>query len=116
MTAMVNMVQVFMGYEVNSYLAVEGRYLFSVGDSYYDYDTASLYAMVRYENQTAFTPYFGTGYSWSTYDGWETTSDGLSWVLGTDYDVTTNWSVFADLSYFTEAQDHVAVVGIKYNF
>ncbi len=108
--------QVSAGYEINNYLAVEARYLSSIGNSYYDFSTASLYTVFRYENNTAFTPYIGGGYSWSTYDNWETTEDGLSWVMGTDYDITTNWSMFAELSYFTEPQDHVAMVGIKYNF
>ncbi len=103
---------VLAGYNINEYVGVEGRYTFSD----FDYTTAGLYGVARYENETIVTPYVGVGYAWSEYPG-DVEVDGVSYILGAN--VKTPYegvSVFADITYNKEPDEHVALVGVKYGF
>ncbi len=103
---------VLVGYNINEYVGVEGRYTFSD----FDYTTASLYGVARYENDTIVTPYVGVGYAWSDYQG-DVERNGVSYLFGVNIDTPyKGLAVFTDITYNQEPDEHLALVGIKYNF
>lgn len=101
-----NSVLLQAGYQYNQYVAVEGRYWIGVGDITVnsedisgDYDSWGLYVKPMYPVTEAFDIYALLGYasnSVSSNDGYYWDTDGFSWGIGAQYEVTDNVVLFAD--------------------
>ncbi len=104
-----------VGYNINDFVAVEGRYWFGFQQGTYDFDgyyadesidAWGVYIKPQYPVATGFNiygllGYAETTYTLSNYDGFfnpkfDLTVDGFSWGLGASYDVTDNVLVFVD--------------------
>ncbi|MCD6654284.1 MAG: porin family protein [Sulfurovum sp.] len=106
------------GYEFNSYLAIEARYAFSIGDATidqnghkYDIDAdmenVGIYLKPMYPIGD-FTVYGLLGYGQTTleYEGSEEQSDsGFQWGLGGSYNITNKVSLFADYTLYYDDEN-----------
>ena len=99
------------GYDINRYVAIEGRYSFSVGDvdlnedsgyseSSSDYETSNiaLYVKPQYMMDNGFGVYALLGYGKTTFENLTETGDdtGFAWGLGAKYTYNDSWGVFVD--------------------
>ena len=103
------------GYNINQYVAVEGRYNFGIDedivyvDGYTDtvsVDTFAVYVKPQYPITPELSVYGLAGYAWNdlnSLDG-DITADGFAWGLGAKYEVVENVEVFVD---YTSVYDDV---------
>jgi len=120
-----------MGYKINSYVAIEGRYWFGISDTIsnawsgtngYDLsiDAWGLYVKPMYPVTDALDVYalLGYGAAEAEVSGWSNTYgyssihgdswDGFSWGLGASYSFTDNVSIFADFVRIVSSSDDLA--------
>jgi len=128
-------VTALLGYRINEYISIEGRYTASVSDVEYDrgttanlnnpayptgYTNMALYLKPTYTIDS-FTAYALIGYGMTKFTDLPTgTRDreesGLQWGLGASYGITDNISLFADYTMIyddTGFDGHVPFSGIN---
>jgi len=94
------------GYKFNPYIAVEGRYWFTVEDSWansgedFSTDSWGIYVKPMYPVTNELNIYALLGYGDTDPEvggqGPDYDTDGFQWGLGASYDVTNNVAVFVD--------------------
>lgn len=102
-----NAIMLQAGYKFNKYVALEGRYWFSIGDATAndgdgdgDYDIEDdltawgIYVKPMYPVAENFNIYALLGYANVEIENWD--ESGFSWGLGAAYSFTENVSVFVD--------------------
>ena len=124
------------GYNLNEYIAVEGRYTTSIAyDDNIDMDGWSLFVKPQYPVSEAFSVYALLGYGGVNLFGVSGSSviidvddTGFQWGLGLSYDVTENIEIFVDYTNLandmdgiyrtslTEADTDALTVGLTYSF
>lgn len=123
------------GYDFNEYFAVEGRYTKSFWhDDQTEMEGWSLFAKPQYPLTEDFSVYALLGYGGVNLDGVDGylvdyDDTGFQWGLGASYDITENFSIFADYTFPANDMDgsyqgdntvkadvDAFTVGIAYNF
>ncbi|UFH58646.1 porin family protein [Sulfurovum mangrovi] len=109
---------ILAGYQLLPYLAIEGRYTFSIGDASvelngnkYDEDISvsnlAIYAKPSYSIDKV-TLYALLGYGQTSFelkDGDELSDSSFQWGAGLSYDISDNFSAFADYTLFFDDEE-----------
>ena len=127
-------VSFFGGYNVNEYIAVEGRYTNTFSDEdLVEMDGWSLFVKPQYPVSENFSVYALLGFGGVTMDGVNASGvdvddSGFQWGLGMGYAMTENFDVFIDYTSLAADMDGVyyngalevdadaITLGVNYNF